>query len=737
MTPATRYQALPIAFDEAGRQSLAVNAVYSENDPTLSASASAISSEHEPSLWGTKAKSPENQAFLSPSHFLSKKVPSPEGTLVNGKDITSDLSFDEGTRTRDIPTQLPENIVRNFDTSTYTWLPYTLRQPFLFALFALSIALALVTILLSWISSRRNGLGDDNRTSILLFGWRSSPTLVIVLFVILETLLLNDARRTEVFARLSNHSASANAPSTLLAGRFHWWNDPLEAVSLKRNGGLRSQVLLYAAIMNVIGSFVLSPLSAAFLSVEPTQMSQHAVFVTLPSLSNATTAVSPDDETYFKSISALVVNLTTSVWLTKDYAIVPFWPADLSKAPLGATVPVIAQNWTANTTIFQAELNCIPMSVENLQTDSFQLVSEDGCSLAVVVAVPENSSPSIPSYAAGNNAGPTEDDAQEDTEFFFPILNSGSFWLSASVDSDDFSSILNNDGVNVRNQTMITNVSTACEGRYILAVNTPFNISFTLPKNISLPITASDISSNLSSFSINSHLCSTRFVMANLTATISISSSNTSISFDQTAFNQSKVELQAGKFNVSSFESAFYSDNWTKRLNTSYYGTWMGPAAVLGAQYDYDAEAMMNDPLLLSKAQQVKQRFFGEGLITAFSKVAEQGSTLMGGEVARTRNRIVASFGIGITIGTLLLCTSMMVLLVFYFSRLSRRPLNLDRDPGSAAAVSSLLKHEGTRSHFQGLERLPEPLIDRRLGDLHFELQPQGLLAHHANISQG
>jgi hypothetical protein len=47
------------------------------------------------------------------------------------------------------------------------------------------------------------------------------------------------------------------------------------------------------------------------------------------------------------------------------------------------------------------------------------------------------------------------------------------------------------------------------------------------------------------------------------------------------------------------------------KLNTSGYGTWMGPAAVLGARYTYDPKAMIKDPLLISKAEQVEQRFLG------------------------------------------------------------------------------------------------------------------------------
>ena len=346
MAPAPLYQPLPVRREDIRRRSLPLSAISSENDTVVPAIANAISSDHEPNIRTPNVNSSENQALLSPSNLVTKKRPNHDEVLLNELDITSVISYDEGQAVKGPPTpNSAGNLRETHPRQCLNWLPYTLRIPFLLVLFALSVALALVAILLSWISSKRDGLGDNNQTSILLFGWRFTPTLVVVLFVILETLLLNDARRTEVFARLSNPSASANASSTVLSVRGHWWSDPLDAMSSKRNGGLRSRVLLFASIMNIVGSFILSPLSAAFLSVEPTQISLNAEFSTLRSISSATAAVSPDDETYFKAISALIVNLTTSVWLTDDYAIVPFWLADLSQPPLGASIPVTPQNW--------------------------------------------------------------------------------------------------------------------------------------------------------------------------------------------------------------------------------------------------------------------------------------------------------------------------------------------------------------------------------------------------------
>jgi hypothetical protein len=178
--------------------------------------------------------------------------------------------------------------------------------------------------------------------------------------------------------------------------------------------------------------------------------------------------------------------------------------------------------------------------------------------VGVVVAIPENgASTSITNYNDGVFNGIIE--ADEDYKYYFPDLNAGGWWVPTSIAPSNFSSPLEEQ---FGNGTTLVNVSSQCQDRYILAVNTPFDISYVQPLNISINVTDSNVFSNLSIFSISDHICSSRFFMVNLTTTISISSSNASFSFDQAAFNQSQVEIHEGDFNVTSFESAFYSETW-------------------------------------------------------------------------------------------------------------------------------------------------------------------------------
>lgn len=151
-------------------------------------------------------------------------------------------------------------------------------------------------------------------------------------------------------------------------------------------------------------------------------------------------------------------------------------------------------------------------------------------------------------------------------------------------------------------------------------------------------------------------------------------------------------------FNRTSFENSFYSNGWLSKLDYSTLRTFLGPAVVLAAEYNYSIDAMLQDTSLVSKAQQLQQRFLGEALLATIPKTENNSAGVLAGTTVTTEERIIASFGFGLAFAVLLILTSAMVLLILYYSRLSRRPLNLDRDLGSAAAVASLLSHPGTRS---------------------------------------
>ena len=150
-----------------------------------------------------------------------------------------------GGQTDALLPQPPNGAVQHVSAaSRYNWLPYSLKWPYLLALVLTSFALSATVSVLTWYSIVNRGLGSDTTSTVLLFGWRFSPTLVAVLYVLLETTLLTDVRRTEVFAKLARQKASS-ASSTILHPGRSWWDDPRDA--------LRKRETVVAAVGHYFG----------------------------------------------------------------------------------------------------------------------------------------------------------------------------------------------------------------------------------------------------------------------------------------------------------------------------------------------------------------------------------------------------------------------------------------------------------------------------------------------------
>ncbi|KAI9796263.1 MAG: hypothetical protein M1833_006432 [Piccolia ochrophora] len=550
------------------------------------------------------------------------------------------------------------------------WLPPTVRWPYLLLLFVVSLALGVVVLVLTWYSATHSGLSGTDNSSAFFFGWRFSPTLVAVLFVLLETPLLIDVRRTEAFAALSDKNMPIT--ETLLRSSRPWWSDLFCSLKKDRNGGKRSWVLFWTALANAIGFLVVSPLSAGLLAPEEVRIAGQATFSTI---ANDNGFLSPiaDDFTYFRSISGLVLNLTTSAWLTNDYAVLPFWPSSLEEVPLGASLSNTPQRWEGQTTIYRVELDCSQMSLVgptnhtlageflDYNLTSFVLKSEDGCNYGLAFRQPESSPP-----------------------VFSPTIwsNGGGSWSNSS----DFSSweVSPSDwGFDTANS------SSECGPRSILFVSAPYDYT--------------------SDFRIRGYVCSTTYVAANVMTAVSISPLSSVVTFDEKKFDEGKVVLEPEQLNITGFENSFFAPNWTAKLqavNATLSPKIGGPLIPLAARHNFDVDSMLDASDLIDEARRVKQRFFGEGLQSAFMATSKESATQLTGEIAVTEERVVVSIGIGLTLGILLLLIAGMIACIYHGSRLQRRPLNLYQDPGSAVAVAALFASEArTRMCFEGLDR--------------------------------
>jgi hypothetical protein len=533
----------------------------------------------------------------------------------------------------------------------------------------------LLIALLMWRSIVCYGLGNDDGTSALFFGWRFSPTLVAVLYVLLTSMLLEDVKRTEPYARLSQKSG-AEATYTLLQSPGAWWDALVDSLNKKKNNGRRSWILLGASLTNIAGFLAISPLSSALLVSEDLLVPEQSSFNRIAAFGNAPLHIAADDATYFRTISNLLQNLTTTAWLTSDYAILPFWPSHMDRIPLGASLSPLQQQWRGEATVFRADLDCAPMVLSgtglshNHDADDFDpwpfitLESTDGCVYHLVL---ESSWQLVP-------------------------LGGGS-WSKVS----NFSAPVWDDSPEL--DMMELNITKQCRQREIIFVSTAW-------------ANVNDLGwLNTTHFEptlqVLGHVCSPSYYMANVTVTASTTNTSTALSFDEALFNQSKVPITPSFIDVGSFQDLFLNPNWTTKLYPPNYETRPatgGPLVSLAAIYNFDTLAMIADKNLLANALRVKRRFFGEILQTSFVSIGDQATTPIQGEIVNVRRRIVVNTGIAIALSSLLLISSIMLFLILISSP-QKRTLNLFHDPATAMAAASLIANEpNTRSCVDGTD---------------------------------
>ena len=216
-----------------------------------------------------------------------------------------------------------------------------------------------------------------------------------------------------------------------------------------------------------------------------------------------------------------------------------------------------------------------------------------------------------------------------------------------------------------------------------------------------------------------------------MTTSVSDTPTGSLISIDDDGFNRTKVDLDSSTIDLRSFRTQFLdlrwanyfrppdevlsiSDNYSIRLSLG------GPLILLAATIANprsNLDPIFDAPGFLDQARRVKQRFFGEALHAAFFSLGTTNAEKIFAQVTVTKMRLLVEHWIGITLGVILLTSAAMVALVFYYSRLQRRPLSLNQDPGSIAAVVSMISQDALiGDSFKGFDRLPEDSMKTILG---------------------
>ncbi|KAF2009514.1 hypothetical protein BU24DRAFT_401289 [Aaosphaeria arxii CBS 175.79] len=396
-------------------------------------------------------------------------------------------------------------------------------------------------------------------------------------------------------------------------------------------------------------------------------------------------------------------NISTSAWATDSSFVLPFWPKKEDQQ-LDPKLNSTYGNWKAGTTVLQASFECQNMTIsqsivrkpyEILDTHPslqkgiqpmvvFNISSADGCDYELSL------------HAVGSQ-----------------LSYGGMLWSDTSVLHEISTTHRLQPGyhpapekVGPMSPFARVNITEQCRNREIIIANTAWTKPWLfdgmqylqgLPENATYE--------QRPNFRMRALLCDTRYSMVERSMSASISSTETVLENAPGVQGELK-KIPENMFNTTRFRESSLHDNWRSYVLRSRYdphvdqsndtiesrnAEFTGLSAVLGAFYSYNLSNVIDEPRLIETAAKIRGRIFAEtmqDIVTTASAVSRE---TMEGLVANVENRVVVITEVGVTIAVLFFTSFILLLLVLWFSRLARRPLNLQSDPASTVGMAALL----------------------------------------------
>lgn len=630
-----------------------------------------------------------------------------------------------------------------------SWLPSTFRWYFLLVPMTTTATLGIAISLLIWYSQHHYGIGTDNGSSAILFGWRFTPTLLAVLYTQMTVILFEDAKRTEPFARLAQApSEGVSAYGTVLQTPRAWWAIFLDIIFRRKSVGKTSWCLVCTAFINVMALLAISPLSSALLTSEEVVITKALDLSKTVPRADSQLPIVANRETYFRTMSSLMRNLSTSVWIEDTSITLPFWPST-DTAQLGPNLVSQFRSWTAETTILHADLECQNMALESADLEpkgykaydvmghgpykgtepmvTYVLSSDDGCRYEMSLH------PAADLAANGGLKWSNTSTLYVDTGEVLPI---GKMPFPANVSSTS--------------PYARHNATRQCADRDIIILSTPWTKVFEIEMS---GAAGSGIELNRTyerspDFRMKALLCQSQYSLEDRNVTASIGNGKepniTSIRSD----NIHREPVTKALIDIPMFESMTLRDTWKDYFNAAGVATdaesafdgyegpysnenlttpqpsFFGLGPLLGALYTFNVTRMLDDEAFIAEAARVKGRFFTECLREALSDPGATAISIVKGEATTTEDRIIVLREIGIALAVLFLVSFLLFVTVLWVSRLSFRPLDLNMDPSSSIGHAMLLRSQPLRSSaFRDGHRAPSYEFHRTLRNYTFYTQ--------------
>jgi hypothetical protein len=565
-----------------------------------------------------------------------------------------------------------------------------------------------ILVYLSIYSKQNHGIGQDDGSSAILFGWRFTPTLIAVLYAQMTVILFEDVKRTEPFTRLAKAPAGGtSAYGTLLQTPRAWWSIFIDVCFRRKKLGHTSWSLICAALINVITLLVISPLSSALLTSEEVLIPKSIDFSRIVPKSNTQIPMTPTRETYYRTMNAVLRNVTTSAWLTDTSLAFPFWPASAS-AQFGPSLESSFGAWNAETTTLRSAYECQEMALESADLGSkqysgvyttqrygpfngtqpmitFVLTSRDGCRYELTMH---------PAVDLAVSGGVTWSNA--------------SAFFRTSTSNLPMGGRLYVSGVGPTQMYARIKTSNQCNGRDIITLSSAWTVPLEREPYGS-PFTPTNQTYERSAeFRMRGILCDSKY----FTKTQNLKADIAGRMQMQPVFNASSdiqtewKPVPGSMIDMAQFEITSMQDNWKSYFDeqsmiitptepgSGMYPGFSGMAPLLAAPFNYNLTAMLNDPDIAQRAASIKGRFFMETVREMFDKRDFIDQRTSVGEATVIETRVIVLAEIGFTLAALFFASAILLVVVYWTSRLWHRPLNLQSDPASTIGLSLLLHRQ-------------------------------------------
>jgi hypothetical protein len=596
------------------------------------------------------------------------------------------------------------------------------------ALAFVSLVLAIVLIVLCQYSAKNRGLGNDDGSMGLLVGWRYTPTIIAVLFAQSCSIIAEDVKRTEAFARMASPEP-IEAKFTLFYVPGAWWTTVYEGFSQKRSGGHKGWVLAFSSLAAGLILLIIPTFSSSVFIAKEVAFPSSVEFQRYTSDLNGSLPLVPRRNTYFHAISGFLYNASTSIWATDSYAILPFQPAnqDTKGLPLGDGL------WEADTKVIQMESNCVSMTMTDktairinyssadflvcdgscsVGSKGFKLRSEDGCEIQIQSAIVNAGHENGFNILLSPDNYPLEPLTQYGGVFWTNMSSSYISWQDL-VQEHGQNPPVNSSGDRILKQwtsTFIYSLSDQCRGRDLLLVTPPW-FARTFPYSYQENVTEEHAwqESYWANFTVRAELCTPTYYEATIPVTLSVSGALSELSFDAIELNTERIPVSQSLLDLNRLNELSFGGSWSKYMATetpnSNEGFFDGVSMLLAKSFAYNQLDMMTNVTLPFEASKLRSRFLSELLLSSVVESDVPNLESVTGQVTLTERRIMIVAEVAISLAVLFLLAACYLSIMVWAASTSRRPLQLQTDPATTIGTTLLVTaNSSVASELQGLE---------------------------------